>query len=114
MNFKFVEVGGARAVISCKSVLNAIDRDYPKALKKYGVDKVFLFAECCRKSRLTALRKTATRAGYGGVWCLYFSDEPAASFATPLPDYVDFGKTVRDAVAPAGGVPSVSKKRKAK
>jgi hypothetical protein len=63
MDFKFVEPERAMAVISCKSFLNAIDRDYPKALKKYGVEKIFLFAECCRRSRLDALRKTAKRAG---------------------------------------------------
>jgi hypothetical protein len=114
MNFKFVDAAGARAVISCKSFLNAIDRSYPKALKKYGVDKVFLFAESCRKTRLTALRRTAKRAGYAGVWCLYFKDDNAPSFATHGPDYVDFGTVVSKAVGEQGARPAVSRARKAR
>src|SRR5216684_1407952 len=47
MEFKFVGIAHARAVISCKSQLTSVDKGYPKALKKFGVKKVFLFAECC-------------------------------------------------------------------
>src|SRR6266849_10235424 len=46
MDFRFVEAGSVRAVVSCKSSLDTIDKAYPKSLRKYGVKTVFLFAEC--------------------------------------------------------------------
>jgi hypothetical protein len=39
MNFKFVRAELVRAVVSCKSQLDSIDSDYPKALKKFGIGK---------------------------------------------------------------------------
>jgi hypothetical protein len=74
MDFRFIRVTHARAVVSCKSVLTSIDRKYPATLKKFGVKRVFLFAECCRHNDLARLRKTAKKAGYAGVFCLYLTE----------------------------------------
>ena len=71
MEFKFVEVSSVRAVISCKSKLTTIDKQYPPSLKKYGVEKVFLLAECCAESSKESLKKKAREAGYKGLWFLY-------------------------------------------
>lgn len=72
MNFKFVRANLVRAVVSCKSQLDSIDSDYPKALKKFGIEKVFLFAESCRQGRLASLRTVAKKAGYRGLWCFVY------------------------------------------
>jgi hypothetical protein len=73
MSFKFIDAESVRAVVSCKSSVSSIDKAYPKTLKKYGVDHVFLFAECCHESKFPRLREAATRAGYRGLWCLYLT-----------------------------------------
>lgn len=99
MDFRFVNASSVRAVVSCKSQLAAIDTVYPKDLKKYGVNKVFLFAECCRASHLARLREKAARAGYRGLWSLYFTDSGGTSFTTDDAMYADFGKVVLKAVA---------------
>jgi hypothetical protein len=101
MDFKFIRAQGVRAVVSCKSRLDSIDQNYPKALKQFGIAKVFLFAECCRHDRLDALRKAALKAGYGGLWCLYTTEAGTeeTSFRTDETMYVEFGKAIRKAVA---------------
>ena len=71
MEFKFVEASSVLAVISCKSKLTTIDKRYPPSLKKYGVEKVFMLAECCAESRKESLKKKAREAGYKGLWFLY-------------------------------------------
>ena len=80
--------------------MNAIDPDYPKALEQFGIRKVFLCGECCREDRLDALRAKAKAAGYGGLWCLYFTvkDADDSIFTKDENMYVDFGKVVRKAV----------------
>lgn len=99
MEFKFVEAQRALAVVSCKSMLNTIDKNYPKMLKKYGVESVFLFAECCRERHLERLRERAAAAGYRGLWCLYLvQDSGAAQFKTVEDMYIDFGNAVLKAV----------------
>lgn len=100
MNFKFVQAEAVQAVVSCKSQLDAVDSDYPKALKKFGIDKVFLFAESCRQSRLAALRAAARKAGYSGLWCLYTTEagEEDPFIKADEAMYVDFGKAIREAV----------------
>jgi hypothetical protein len=104
MDFKFIRAQGVRAVVSCKSRLDSIDASYPKALKQFGIRKVFLFAECCRHDRLSALQKQAVKAGYGGLWCLYTTEkEPEEekdnlTFRTDEAMYVEFGKAIRQAV----------------
>ncbi|MDE0145692.1 MAG: hypothetical protein OXL95_07465 [Nitrospira sp.] len=74
MEFTFVEASSVLAVISCKSKLTTIDKKYPSSLKKYGVNKVFLLAECCVESRKESLKKRAREAGYKGLWFLYSVD----------------------------------------
>ena len=37
MDFRFIKAKSARAVISCKSSLKSIDKNYPKDLRKYGL-----------------------------------------------------------------------------
>jgi hypothetical protein len=100
MNFRFVRAGDVRAVVSCKSQLDSIDADYPKQLKQFGIRKVFLFAECCREDRITALRAKAKGAGYSGLWCLYFTQKGPdnSMFSRDETMYVDFGKVVCKAV----------------
>lgn len=93
MNFKFVEAGSVRAIVSCKSTINAIDRHYPKMLKKHGVKHIFLFAECCRESRFQHLNSAAKAAGYRGLWCLYLTRKDG-SFTTDESMYADFGEEV--------------------
>ena len=102
MNFRFVRAQDVRAVVSCKSQMNSIDPDYPKALKQFGIRKVFLFAECCREDQLASLRAKAKGAGYSGLWCLYFTKKgaDASMFSRDETMYVDFGKVVRKAVKP--------------
>jgi hypothetical protein len=99
MDFKFVEAKQALAVISCKSSLKSIDTTYPKKLKKFGVDAVFLFAECCGEKQFERLEKRALAAGYRGLWCLYLVQD-GGPFTTPETMYIDFGRAVLEAVAP--------------
>ena len=100
MNFKFVQADAVRAVVSCKSQLDSIDSDYPKALKAFGIRKVFLFAESCRQDRLDALRTAAKKAGYSGVWCLYTTEKGLEDPFIKADEnmYVEFGKAIREAV----------------
>jgi hypothetical protein len=98
MDFKFVHAAKVRAVVSCKSRLTAIDKSYPKALKKYGVKNIFLFAESCEETQLPRLRKTARRAGYRGLWCLYQTQKPGSSFKTDEKMLIGFGDAVNKAV----------------
>lgn len=98
MLFKFVDVAQARAVISCKSQLDRIDRKYPKALKTFGVDTVFLFAECCKSSRFGSLRNKAKEAGYADLCCLYFTGPGGAFEEVNEELWVEFGEAVLNAV----------------
>jgi hypothetical protein len=95
MEFSFINVDRVRAVVSCKSVLGTIDKEYPRSLRRHGVEKVFLFAECCRKARFEHLIKSSKGAGYLGLWCLYFAEEELVNNES---HYVDFGDTVAKAV----------------
>ncbi|GEM_PF-717122 len=100
MEFKFIDARSVRAVVSCKSLLNSIDKDYPAALKAFGVKSVFLFAECCRESRWVGLQKKARKVGYQGASCLYFTKEDDESLTkTDESMYVIFGESVVKAVS---------------
>jgi hypothetical protein len=98
MDFKFVEAAKVRAIVSCKSRLTAIDQVYPKALKKFGVKHIFLFAESCEETQLSRLRKTARGAGYRGLWCLYQTQKTASSFKTDEKMLIGFGDAVYRAI----------------
>lgn len=98
MEFKFIQAVNARVVISCKSQLRAIDQRYPKDLKKYGVHKVFLFAECCREKSFQRLRETALKAGYTDLCCLYFTGSEPSFYKSDEKLYVAFGDAILKAV----------------
>ena len=98
MDFRFIRAESTRAVISCKSSLNSVDRIYPKALRSYGVQNIFLFAECCEDRRFLSLRKKAESAGYSGLWCLYLTQDSGTPFKTDESMYDEFGKAVLKAV----------------
>lgn len=94
MEFKFVEAGKVKAVISCKSELTNIDKAYPGSLRKFGVKNVFLFAECCAKRRIAALRRNARKHGYKGVWVLYYLDDNPAYYQVDDGMHQDFGARI--------------------
>ena len=94
MEFKFVHVAEARAVVSCKSELDVIDRLYPASLKKCGLKKVLLFAESCPASRFKKLRRDAKRAGYVGLWCLYLTQGNNVQVKIDEKIHADFVKTL--------------------
>lgn len=98
MEFKFICASSVRAVVSCKSLLDSIDKEYPAALKAFGVKSVFLFAECCRGSRWANLQNKAKKAGYRCTSCLYFTEEDDSLYRTDQPMYVSFGNSVAKAV----------------
>ena len=99
MDFKFVKASSVLAVISCKSKLTAIDRDYPTSLKKYGVKKVFLLAECCDESQLKSLKRRAYKAGYKGLWVLYSVEKSTGYVRTDELELKNFGDKIFKSVS---------------
>ena len=99
MEFTFVEARSVLAVISCKSKLTTIDKDYPTSLKKYDVKKVFLFAECCDESSLQSLKQTARKAGYKGLWFLYSVENSTGLVKTDEPALKSFGDEILKSVS---------------
>jgi hypothetical protein len=73
MDFKFIACQNAVAVISCKSFLKSVDREYCRKMNSY-VDNVLLFAECCKPGSVNGLKRSALSAGYKGFWYLYKFD----------------------------------------
>jgi len=94
MEFKFVRAEDALTVVSCKSLVNSIDKDYPKDLKKYGVNNVVLFGECCSKSRFKTLRDKARQLGYKDLFVLYFTDDEEMQFAVDENLHARFGNCI--------------------
>jgi len=94
MDFRFIEVEKAKAVISCKSVLNKVDTEYPKTLKRFGVPNVFLFAECCKDTRYQSMKQKASKAGYAGFWCLYLTTK-GKDYRTDENQYLQFIDAIR-------------------
>lgn len=99
MEFKFIEISQAKAVISCKSQLTSIDKAYPKALKKFGVNEVFLFAETCPEPRFDNLRDAAKRAGYVDLCCLYLTGRNGVFMEVNEKMWIEFGDKVLKAVS---------------
>ncbi|MEQ1935655.1 MAG: hypothetical protein ABL962_17495, partial [Fimbriimonadaceae bacterium] len=102
MEFVFVEASQVKAVVSCKSLATAVDKDYPKSLRGYGVSKIFLFAECCKTTAVVNLRKRATQAGYQGMWFLYQTDDQSADKSIGVVkdenEYFSFATAIKKAV----------------
>ena len=98
MDFKFIEIAQARAVISCKSQLVSIDKGYPKVLKDFGVNKVFLFAESCPAARFPNLQDMAQRAGYADLCCLYLTGRGGVFMEVNEKMWADFGDKILRAV----------------
>jgi hypothetical protein len=94
MDFRFISVEKAKAVVSCKSLLTAIDREYPKDMKACGVKNVLLLAECCKTDQFEKIKEAAKKAGYSGFWCLYFLTKDGIGFETREALYADFVKAV--------------------
>jgi hypothetical protein len=99
MDFRFVHASEARAVVSCKSELGRIDAKYPAGLKKYGIKKVLLFAECCPFRRFDTLRKQAKAAGYAGLWCLYLTKADKTQIQIDDKIHVSFVKVLKSIAA---------------
>jgi len=99
MNFKFIRARKAVAVISCKSTLKSIDTDHPKDLKKFGIKNVFLFAETCPKGSFARLSKSAKKAGYKGLWCLYFTDADGSMVSIEDAMHMAFVDSLKKAIS---------------
>lgn len=74
MDFHFVNVGNAIAVISCKTTIRTIDSPYAHQIKPF-VKKVCLFGQCCHSQDAKRLAKSARSAGYTGMWYLYSQEK---------------------------------------
>lgn len=90
MDFRFIHCEKALAVISCKSFTKNIDKEYPSEIAKYGVDNVFLVAECCSPNKVTDLSDKAKEAGYSGFYYLYQYDEKSFTDTIDSNVYVEF------------------------
>jgi hypothetical protein len=94
MDFRFITVEKAKAVVSCKSLITTIDPQYPKELKSYGVKNILLLAECCKSEQFDKIKEAAKKAGYTGFWCLYFIKQDGVGFEIREALYTDFVETV--------------------
>lgn len=75
MDFRFIESKQTLAVISCKSQIRSVDKEYCKNFHKYNMKNIFLFAECCRPKAIDRLKTQADDAGYKGFFHLYTLDK---------------------------------------
>ncbi len=94
MDFKFIKCQRAIAVISCKSFLSAVDREYPRKLSSY-VNKVLLFAECCEPNAVDRLKRSAESAGYKGFWYLYACNQTTSQCTIDPDQWENFLHTLR-------------------
>lgn len=99
MDFRFIKCSTAVAIISCKSFLKSVDRDYCRNLKKFKVRNTLLFAECCFASSVQTLANNARRAGYK-AFCYIYTIDPSDTSIVSKDErvYLGFLKTVRDLV----------------
>ena len=111
MDFRFVRAVYAKAVVSCKSMLTSVDAKYPKSLKKFGVKRVFLFAECCRDTHLPRLKKAARKAGYAGLCCLYVITTRKPGFTRDEKMYRSFSNGVLKAAVEGEKLRKKTKRR---
>jgi hypothetical protein len=89
MNFKFINCEDAVAIISCKSQISSVDKNYCPNMKPY-VDTVLLFAECCEPRAIKGLKRSAQKAGYKGFWYLYACDHKTMECTIDENEWMDF------------------------
>jgi len=80
LDFHFVDVKAVVAVISCKSLVRDIDKDYCKQLNAFGIKSVTLIGEACSATNFENLRATAKAAGYIDFWCLALEEKDARRY----------------------------------
>jgi len=73
MDFKFIDCRAAVVVISCKSFIRSVDKEYCEKMKHF-VKNLWLFAECCRPGSVKRLKESTKSAGYKNFWYLYTWD----------------------------------------
>lgn len=101
MDFKFIKCSATLAVISCKSFLTSIDKDYCRNLKTYKVKNTLLFAECCFSTSVQTLERNARRAGYKGFCYVYTVDKKNNSIVKEDEEvYLSFLGAIRKLVTP--------------
>jgi hypothetical protein len=98
MDFAFVRAEHAKAVVSCKSKLDSVDTKYPKALRKFGVKNVLLFAECCKEKDFNRLCRSAKGSGYRAVCCLYFTKDNGSFLRMATAELVNFTNAIAKVV----------------
>jgi hypothetical protein len=84
-DFWFIDPAAVRAVISCKSMIRRpsdLDREFCRDLHHYGVNRVWLFAECCPPGSPDRIAARAKAAGYQRFFHLYTMD-PKTGAAKP-------------------------------
>jgi hypothetical protein len=85
MDFAFVNPASTLAVISCKSLVrwpSDVDSEYAQNLRRHGVKRVWLFAECCPPGSPDRIAARAKAAGYQHFFHLYTMD-PKTGAARP-------------------------------
>ncbi|NQU88226.1 MAG: hypothetical protein HQ541_20960 [Mariniphaga sp.] len=102
MDFSFIENESAIAVISCKSFLETakIEKEYPGSLEGY-VDKVWLFAECCRPGAVDNIRERCNESGYGNFWYFYTWDKTKKIIGEPnIENWLNFLDEIKALIPP--------------
>lgn len=96
MDFRFIEIDKAIAVISCKSMLypSTIETDYCSDLDSFSKD-VWLFAECCGPDSVDDIKAAAATHGYKKFWHLYTWNRKDDSVIDALDSWYDFTETIR-------------------
>jgi hypothetical protein len=94
MDFKFINFEKAIAVVSCKSFLRSIDREYCKKMRPY-VNNILLFAECCEPTAVERLKRSAKSAGYKGFWYLYACNQKTLECVIDEKVWINFIETLK-------------------
>ncbi len=95
MDFVFVKPESVKAVVSCKSVIMNIDKDYPNRLLKYGVEKVYLFGESCSHTNYKSLKKRACKLGYSSLCCAYYTGGDEQPFIRDENSHLEFMDAIK-------------------
>ncbi|QHT68709.1 hypothetical protein GXP67_19700 [Rhodocytophaga rosea] len=96
MDFRFIEQDKAKAIISCKSVLNpsTVEQDYCQDLNPFS-NEVWLFAECCGPDSPEKIKVEAQKCGYKNYWQLYTWNRDTDEIIDSLEAWDNFVETVR-------------------